>query len=499
MKKLSITALLLAWGIFLFAQGIYNDGAHIVSTSGSYWVVDNGSFTLTSASTTNLAQFDHLKILGDAGLSIPSSSCLTVNGTLTNSGTMTMNSGSTLITNGSISNSGTISVKREIPENSKWHLITAPNNNTTTSSFEGYYLQEWDELSSNWLEVTTPGLPMPVCKGYALWDTPAKTVFSFNGTPNTGDQDINIYSNSSVSDTIGMNLIGNPYPSAIDWSYLDGELYGAVYVWNPTTNSYISFNNGTGDVQYIAPLQGFFIHTSENGTFNIGNDARTHQGNGAFYKSSSSAIENGLVLSTNQMDKLYIRFVEEAMDDFDFAYDAYKIVSLGQGNSQLYSKHFDTKLAIDCRPETEKIQLGYQNNENGHYSIELMEDDGISAELEDTKLNQFHNLSTGAYTFVWNTTDSEERFILHLKATGTNELEAQDAQVNTAGGQVYIRMNEQNQFKQVRIYDLAGRLIFESKLSEQTMQTIDMNQLSGAYLVQLVGKNQSQTEKVILK
>ena len=409
-----------------------------------------------------------------------------------------MTDGASFIASGNENINGTFTINKTIAADSKWHLISVPNNTTTTSIFQGYYLQEWDELSSNWIEVTTPGLSFPVCKGYGLYDTPAKTTFSFNGTPYTGEQEIDIYSNSTVEDTTGMNLIGNPYPSAIDLNVIDPD-YGAFHVWVPADNDYSEYNGGIGDIRYLAPMQGFFVYSNTNSTFTIDNTARTHTGASTFYKSSSSEIENGIVLSTNQQDKLYIKLMSEASDDFDFDYDAHKIVSLGESNSQIYSKYFDTKLAIDCRPETDIIQLGYQNNQNGQYSIEKVDIIGISvAELEDTKTNTFHDLNKGAYQFNWNTNDSEERFILHLKATGIDEMEEQDVQVYAAGGQVYIRMNEQNKFNQVMIYDLAGRLTYESQLNEHSLQSIDLNQLSGTYLVHLIGENQNQTKKIVL-
>ncbi|NPD48396.1 T9SS type A sorting domain-containing protein, partial [Lentimicrobium sp. S6] len=146
------------------------------------------------------------------------------------------------------------------------------------------------------------------------------------------------------------------------------------------------------------------------------------------------------------------------------------------------------------------IQLGFQNTANGKYSIGVLDTDGIaSAELEDTKLNIFHDLSTGAYNFDWNTNDSEERFILHLKATATNELVEQEAQVYSSNGRVYIRQTSSNEFNSVYIYDLAGRVVYSSTLSQQELQSISLSNAKGVYLVQLVSDNEAIVQKVILK
>ncbi|NPD47760.1 LamG-like jellyroll fold domain-containing protein [Lentimicrobium sp. S6] len=422
------------------------------------------------------------------------------------SGSFTIKSGGSLITNNEVT--GSINIERTIAEDSKWHLISVPNSSTTTTKFINYFLQQWDEPTHNWQDITDLNIPMVSGKGYSFFDTPdAKTTFSFSGTPNNGEMSYEISSTATGNDSEGFNLVGNPYPSSIDWNTLN-ETYGAIYLWNPEEESgdpgnpgdYIEWN---GNTEYgIAPMQGFFIFLDPNKSLNfiVNNDNRTHDNASTSYKSSSSKIENGIVLSTNQKDQLKIRFLHDAADDFDYFYDAFKIVSLGESNSQFYSKYFETKLAIDCRPETEMIQLGYQNNQNGQYSIEMIEINGITqAEIEDTKQNTFHNLSQGSYQFDWETTDSEERFILHLKATATDELVEQEAQVNSYDGQVYIHQTSSNEYHTVHIYDIAGRVVYTSSLGQEELQSISLSNAKGAYLVQLVSDNEAIVQKVILK
>ena len=83
-----------------FAQGIYNSGARIVSTGGSYWVVSGGNITLTSESATNLASVANLKIDNGATLTLTSASSLTVTGALQNNGTLAGPTGSTVTLSG---------------------------------------------------------------------------------------------------------------------------------------------------------------------------------------------------------------------------------------------------------------------------------------------------------------------------------------------------------------------------------------------------------------
>ena len=178
-----------------------------------------------------------------------------------------------------------------------------------------------------------------------------------------------------------------------------------MYLAYPETGGY-----GLGS-QYVPPMQGFFIVPAESGSFNLANSNRTHDGADNYYKSTKEMPANSLMLKTtgnNYSDELYIRFDETSSADFELQNDAWKLLSSTEGLSQLYSFTGDKILSIDVRPETEVIQLGFQNKQNGIYSIGIKEIADISeATLEDTKTNTFHNLQNETYEFAWNVTDDE--------------------------------------------------------------------------------------------
>jgi hypothetical protein len=101
MKKSLLIFISILMSVLLYAQGIYNNGARIVSQPGSYWVIANGNFTLTSQNGTNPATFGNLKINAGGTLALNSSSYLSVTGKWQNDGNFTGQSGSTIILNGS--------------------------------------------------------------------------------------------------------------------------------------------------------------------------------------------------------------------------------------------------------------------------------------------------------------------------------------------------------------------------------------------------------------
>ncbi|NPD48002.1 MULTISPECIES: LamG-like jellyroll fold domain-containing protein [unclassified Lentimicrobium] len=418
--------------------------------------------------------------------------------TISSGATLTLASGGSLKTAGTVTNDGgTFNAQRTI-SNGQWHMISSPVSNAVSGMFDGDYLQYWSEEDVWWYDVEVTDMALIPVQGYGFWSDDGETTHTFSGTPNTGTIPFTLsYHNNPDPDAIhdGTNLVGNPYPSAIDWSQLQGN-YGTAYIYNPVADDYIE-----NTASAIPPMQGFFICTLNDGSsFSLQNSNRTH--GGTFYKNSQD-IQNGLLLTASYgefEDEFKLLFDENANDGFNLIDDSWKFLSSGNGVSQIWSYSIDGKLAIDKRPYTETIQLGFSNSENGFYTLSLKEINGInSIELEDTKLNLFYDLSKGAYSFDWLTSDSEERFILHLKATGTQEFVEQEAQVYSDNGQVYVRMDEADKFEEIMIYDLAGRLLYQNQLSHQNLQSFDLSHLQGAYLVQLISGSGTQVEKVILE
>ncbi len=162
MKKLMIISLLITWGTLAQAQAIYNNGARIVSTTGSYWVVDNGDFSLVSSSPTNLAQMANLTIADDASLTLPAISYLTVSGTLDN------NSGTEgLVLQSDASGSASLIQSNNAVEATQqryltgsanlsamtYHLVSVPltpATNSVSELFTGAYLYDFNVTGNTW-------------------------------------------------------------------------------------------------------------------------------------------------------------------------------------------------------------------------------------------------------------------------------------------------------------------------------------------------------------
>jgi len=432
--------------------------------------------------------------------------------------TFTLTEGASLKGNGSFTNNGTTNIKFKVSE-SIWHLISSPLPAATSAIFTGDFLQKWDEANARWddivptTDVLTPG------KGYGLWATPGKSdhIYNFAGTPNTGEQTIGMTS-AGGGDNDGMNLLGNPYPSSIDWDVLDGN-YGTVYYWDAANSRYATWSGSgstNGGQQYLPPMQGFFVYTTAAKDFTINNNARTHENAASFYKGGSKEIQHGLRLealaeSGLKSDALLL-FRENTQAGFDMQSDAWKIMSGTPGMPELYVKVENQKLALEARPETETIQLGFANDEAGIYKIDLKEIADIpNAFIEDTKTNTYFDLTKGAYEFAWNPeTDLESRFKLHFKAVGieNNQISESNIRIYAADGQIFIKNGVETHGRaslHLTITDIMGRTVLQQTISASETTAIPVDLKKGVYVV-MVGSGACstalplyKTEKVFIK
>ncbi len=441
--------------------------------------------------------------------------------TVNTGGSLTVQSGGSLITDDTITNNGAINVQQTISDG-QWHFISAPNNNTTASTFSGNYLQSWNETTALWNDITNAATALVPTQGYSLWGVAKATTYTFAGTPNTGEQTIGMTSaGGGVND--GMNLLGNPYPSSIDWDVLD-ETYGTIYYWDSENGHYDTWSGSgstNGGQQYLPPMQGFFVYTTEAKDFTIDNSARTHENATSFYKSGNKEIQHGLRLEATTENGLkndiLLLFRENTNAGFDFQSDAWKFFSGTSGMPEIYMIANNQKLALEACPETETIQLGFTNDLAGIYSIAIKEIADIpEAFLEDTKTNTFHNLTKGAYEFIWNPeTDIETRFKLHFKAVGINENQISESNIliYAAGQEIFIKnVSDVETYRRTSILtvtDILGRTVLQQNISGSELFAIPVDLETGVYIVMVRSGSGSgsgacstvplHTEKVLIK
>ncbi|MGL2963725.1 T9SS sorting signal type C domain-containing protein [Flavobacterium sp. RSB2_4_14] len=412
----------------------------------------------------------------------------------------------------------------------------------TPSDF--YY--EFNSSINNWqwvnsITAMTPG------KGYIIrapfnynTSVPALYTAPFIGVPNTGTISIPVVGGGNQ-----LNLLGNPYPSALSADALITDpsnsttLSGTIYLWthytpitanNYTGSDYAVYNYmggvGTGSAATsgastipngkIASGQGFFIKGLNTGTATFKNSMRIAGNNNQFFRMASNTTSSvsepekhrywlDIYNTSGAYKQVLIGYTDGATTSLDRLYDG-EMVDVGNAIT-LYTMADNTKLSIQGRPMpfdvNEMLPLGFKSTSNGNYTIALTNFDGLfqtqNIYLEDTLLGLIHDLKAAAYTFTTVSGTFESRFILRYtnQTLGNNNSIFDENSVVVYKDLFGLNINTGSiNMKNVKIFDMRGRLIAE-KIQIGNTQTVFTN-LPTTQQVLLI-KIESENEKVVTK
>jgi hypothetical protein len=210
-----------------------------------------------------------------------------------------------------------------------WHFVSAPVSGALSGLFTDNYLYGFDEPSDSWINIIPTDIPLNIMQGYSVWVPANPAMVTFSGQLNNGAISIPVTRNTTQTNQ-GWNLVGNPYPSSLDWNsaaWTKTNVNNTIYYYSGAggLNNYkyyigsggetpgVGVNTGTN---VIPPLQGFFVHASGSGTLGVNNNARIHS-NQAYYKSGQEISSDWplirIVAEANGLtDETVIRFLDDA-------------------------------------------------------------------------------------------------------------------------------------------------------------------------------------------
>jgi len=486
----------------------------VPTASDNVTIPDVANDPVVNLAPASPAVCNNLTIESGAVLTIPAGKALTVNGAFTNNAGITglmINSGGSLIQN---STAVAATVKRAIAGDNKFHLFISPVNESVvangTSCFNGAYVDRYQESAGQWVRLAT-GDNVVSTYGYSVNFANGTPELTFPGTLKASPVSYTnlSYTSAAPGYGAGWNLAGNPYPCGINTALLTAPtgMNAIAYVWDETgSGNYITHTIGAASATpgIIAPMQGFFVNTSSaTNSLVMANAAKVH--GGTFYKSSKT-IPQMLSLSiagNGYSDKTYVRFDPSATENFDQAFDAYKLSGLDEA-PQLYSMLTIEKASINSLPSitaNQHVPLGLKVGTTATYTIQV---EGISSfdplvpiSLDDLKLGTSHDLRLNpVYSFTASPADAENRFRLSFATiTSMNEPDALGINVSAVKGIIHVKCEGTNNGK-VYVYSVAGQLLATSILTsgEATLRMAS----KGVYMVKVVTGKTSLSRKLVV-
>ncbi|OQX75424.1 MAG: hypothetical protein B6D64_11640, partial [Bacteroidetes bacterium 4484_276] len=389
----------------------------------------------------------------------------------------------------------------------------------------------WDEIINTWINSKANGgawnddfdSQFKEGKGYMASYKIAATK-SFIGVPGTGtyisgQNDMPAITYTSEQGN-GWNLLGNPYPSAINWDSItkSEKINGSVYVRDGANGQYVNWNGLAGSLSdgEIPPGQGFFVKAEATGqSITIENADRLHS-NSNFYKDKNgNETENLLsikVTGNGYTDKTYINFRWDATNGYDIKYDAYKIFGI-QEAPQLYSIIGDEMNAsintLAFNANTFDIPLDFRNGSAGTYIITAEGLESFNATtiyLNDLQTGNLQELNkTPVYSFNANPEDDPARFILRFN--GVNAVEGPGADAEKSGIKIFnfqkhIFVNSidgNNLNGMVEVFSIHGNKLFFDNIRNTDSYQKEIQLPQGFYIVRYIGLGEVVSRKVYVR
>ncbi|WP_291085832.1 leucine-rich repeat protein [Flavobacterium sp. BFFFF1] len=447
-----------------------------------------------------------LEVSGNAIVTIPSGFDFTISGKVTVAPTasLTVENDANLIQLDNVENAGNIKVKRDAtmrrldyvfwgtPVTGQDLKLFSPKTISPPVGNSRFYTL--DEPSNSFSAIVEPsGVNFIAPKGYMLRapnnfpTNGSLATFSgvFAGVPNNGDLSIGI-TNSGVGK--GYNMLGNPYPSAINADLFLAQNPGELYFWTHFSQdaasganyaTYTTFGTaaaagGIAPDGTIAVGQGFIFRKTVAGlgTAVFTNAMRTENNTATFFRNvhaEKHRIWLNLSNAVGIQNQILVGYMDGATNEIDVSVDAKQIEG---GISNIASLIGDEKFNIQARTLpfsiADEVHLSFNALTSGDYTIAIDHIDGLFADgqdifLKDALTGTVHDVKTSAYEFASEQGTFANRFSIVYQnttlGTGIPTINPESIILFEENG--IININSGNAImKAIKVFDARGRFVY---------------------------------------
>ena len=417
-----------------------------------------------------------------------------------------------------VENFGVASVSPSTSLSRIYHWV--PDNNNGT----GFGYGNWFNVNEN----------MMAGKGYIVRVPDSNPTFAtkFTGRPQNGIITKSIvrgpYTGADYSGTNSLitkyddnwNLVGNPYPSAIDaiefltanntsimgevslWTHttpiaISASPYYQTFIYNYKSNDYVTYNSAGNNVGptggfngKIGAGQAFFVKMTDGasgpGAVTFNNTMRTDASNNPYDNSQFYRTNNNeqaqpekhrvwldLIDSDLNTSRVMFGYMQGATNGKDHMYDAttnyterLKAFTNIEENEEVFviqgkGLPFNTK---------DKISYGIQVPATGTYKIAISEVDGLfknnsqKVYIEDLLTNVTQDLTASPYTFTADAGTFKNRFLIKFEdqTLSNNDIEYANSVIVFGKEQLTVKSELLN-IQNITVYDVLGKTLIHAK------------------------------------
>ena len=391
-----------------------------------------------------------------------------------------------------------------------WHLLSSPVASQKISGDwmpggtyggaggTGYDMYLWDEptgcwkyrLNAKWDSLNSGSNNFRVGRGYLYSVQATNQTKSFAGNLNNGVLNYPLKNSGKDLAIKGFNLVGNPYPSSIDWQSSEGwsrsDLFASsggydIWIWNQGAANYGTFNSSTGVgtnsvTGYIPSMQGFFVRAASAGNLGFSNDVRVHDANTVW---KDNRIPPAAISITVQGDQDKMSDEVKLLFGYpDNEGGTTKLFSPVIGAPGLWLKSGDecyTVRYLNNFQSNQEVQVHFKPGSSGNYTLNVNfnSEDFPCVFLEDIEEKNIQDLRVQKnYRFTTSVSEQANRFIVHFgspQISAGNELPAKIILTNS---QIQVDLSKVTGNTLVSIYDMMGRKLYEQQLAGEMAHSL---------------------------
>ncbi len=492
--------------------------AAVPTLSNNVDIASGHAVTLTTNSNcTNLVVYPNANLTLQLGQTLTATSIVlksdaTGNGSFIDNGTTTITSAT---------------VEQYLTSGRNWYIsspLTAAQSGVikATGTNKLWY---YSEPSLGWPEITNTSTSLETMKGFVATVSASGVVSFTGGTLNTGAKQVSgLTRTGTLNDKRGFNLVGNPYPSWVNWTMATKtNLHSSIwYRSKNTSNTYVyetfnsesgvgTNNSGTGAVtQYIPPLQAFWVYVNVDGlqgSLAFNNSMRSHQTSNALRNAENQQLLRLQVTNGTNSDETILVFHSNAQNGYD-AFDAPKMSNATASVPELFTIVDGQQLVINgmnaVLPES-SLKLGFRTGLSGQFTLNALEGRDFDSDqkvlLRDNVLNTEQNLlENPTYTFQSAATTTTDRFslIFSKAASSINKETKSDVSILNTSGNTITVITSGTRKASITLRNCLGQQLLSNVCSTGTT-TLKPQANTGIYLVTVVQDGKRTTSKILLQ